>query len=146
MQYAFRALAARALSVAELRTRLLRRAANAEDAESVLARVQELGYLDDAALARQVAGRSGVGRHRVRADLTRRGVDADTTQQALEVRDDDREAQEAAALLERQLPRFLRARDPRGSAFAFLARRGFGSGVIWQVLRQHDFAPPDDGE
>ena len=146
MQYAFRALAARALSVSELRTRLLRRAANPEDAESVLARVQELGYLDDAVLARTMANRSGIGRHRVRAELTRRGVDDALTQQALTVRDDDREAQEAAALLERQLPRLRRARDPRASAFAYLARRGFGSGVIWQVLGQQHFAVPEDAE
>ncbi len=47
MNYAAQALAARAQSLNELRTRLKRRAARPEDVEEVIARLKEAGLLND---------------------------------------------------------------------------------------------------
>ncbi|MGH9666137.1 MAG: recombination regulator RecX, partial [Bryobacteraceae bacterium] len=47
MNYAVRVLGGRALSTGELRQKLLRKAENAADIDGVLARLKELGYLND---------------------------------------------------------------------------------------------------
>lgn len=135
MQYAFRALAQRALTEQELRTRLARRDVSTEEAERVISRLRELGYLDDTALARAASDRRGVGASRIRFDLKRRGVDRQTVDAALLTRDPEQERNEAAQLVERNRERWLRARDPRARAYGFLARRGFSPDVIWSVLR-----------
>lgn len=57
LAYAFRALGQRALSAAELRGRLERRSENPDLIEEVLRRVQELGYQNDAQVARSEGAR-----------------------------------------------------------------------------------------
>jgi len=136
MQYAFRALAQRALSEHELRTRLHKRGATDAEIERVIERLREFGYVNDAALARAANERRGVGPMRVRQDLVRRGVDRDTVEDVLQNRDDGRDEEEVRALVERHRERWQRARDPKARAFGFLARRGFQPGVIWTVLRE----------
>ncbi len=134
MQYAFRALSQRALSERELRERLAKRGVAGPEAEQVLARLRELGYLNDEALARATGEKRGVGPLRVRSELARRGVARDVAEQVLAGRDGARDVAEAARLVEKYRDKWARAKNPRASAFGFLARRGFGSDVIWKVL------------
>jgi regulatory protein len=134
LMYAFRALGQRALSEAELKTRMLRRDPDQLRVDEVLARVKELGYLNDAGVARQEAARRNVGAHRVRQKLRQRGVDSELIEAAIGQRDPDAEQQELDALLERRWPTFVRARDPRARAYAFLARRGYGGDAIRRAL------------
>lgn len=149
LAYAFRALAGRALTEAELHTRLLRRTDDPALAAEVLARVQELGYQNDEGVARAEGARRGVGGFRVRQTLRRRGVAEPLIEETLAARDPGNEQAEAVALLRRRWSSFARKRDPRASASAFLARRGFAGAVIWAALRevgeeQADEANPDE--
>lgn len=136
LAYAFRALSGRALTEAELRTRLLRRTDDEALAGEVLARVQELGYQNDEGVARAEGSRRGVGGFRVRQTLKRRGVTQGLIEETLAARDPDEEQADATALLERRWSSFARKRDPRASAYAFLARRGFPGSVIWAAIRE----------
>ncbi|MDL2345631.1 RecX family transcriptional regulator [Deinococcus sp. MIMF12] len=145
LAYAFRALAGRALTEAELRTRLARRTDDPTLAAEVLARVQELGYQNDAGVARAEGSRRGVGGFRVRQTLRRRGVPEELIENTLAARDPQQEAQEARELLRRRWPALARKRDPRASAYAFLARRGFGGAAIWDAIREvEQQQPPED--
>lgn len=134
--YAFRALGQRALSEAELRTRMLRRCEDTDVVEGVLGRVREMGYLSDESVAQSEARRRGVGAGRVRQKLRQRGVDSALIEEALAERDPDAELADARELLERRWPSFRRAADPQKRAFDFLMRRGYSSGLIWPLLRE----------
>lgn len=135
LAYAFRALAGRALTESELRTRLARRTDDPELAAEVLTRVQELGYQNDGQVARAEGARRGVGGVRVRQTLRRRGVEETLIEETLAARDPEREQADALALLERRWPALARKRDPRASAYAFLARRGFSGAAIWPAIQ-----------
>ncbi|WP_309571367.1 RecX family transcriptional regulator [Deinococcus sp.] len=135
LAYAFRALGGRALTGAELREKLEARSDDPELVQVVLTRVQELGYQDDAHVARAEGRRANVGRHRVRQILKRRGVPEALIQETVEARDPETEAASALALLERRWPSLARKRYPKASAYAFLARRGFPGDAIWPAIR-----------
>ena len=107
-EYAISALAKRSLTVDELRKRLARRAARSDDAENVLGRLTQAGYLDDKRLADSYAffrkEYDGLGRRRVATDLRRRGVDADLAEGAVEESYQDADENEMIArLLRRKL-------------------------------------------
>ena len=136
LMYAFRALGQRALSEAELERRMLRRNDDPGLVQAVLERVRDLGYLSDLQVAQAEAGRRGVGTGRVRQKLRQRGVGSELIEEALAARDPDDEAEDARSLLERRWPSFRRAVDPQRRAFDFLMRRGYGSALIWTLLRE----------
>ncbi|CAM3805036.1 RecX family transcriptional regulator [Deinococcus frigens] len=136
LAYAFRALGGRALTGAELRGKLERRSDNPELIEEVLKRVQELGYQNDEQVAQIEGKRRGVGGFRVRQTLKRRGVTEELIQDTLEARDPDQERAEALEILERRWPALARKKDPKASAYAFLARRGYGGDAIWPAIRE----------
>jgi len=148
LAYAFRALGGRALTEAELRVKLERRSDTPELVEEVLKRVQELGYQDDGQVARIEGTRRGVGTFRVRQTLKRRGVTEELIQDTLEARDPDQERAGALEVLERRWPALARKKDPRASAYAFLARRGYGGDAIWPAIRElsERLPPGEDGE
>jgi regulatory protein len=85
--FAVAALARRSLTVAELRKRLERRAARAQDVDEVLNRLRDVGYLDDSELAESYArfrrDYEGMGRLRVLRDLERRGVERQVEQESV---------------------------------------------------------------
>ena len=136
MMYAFRALGQRALSEAELRSRMLRRQPDPELVQGVLERVRELGYLNDEQVAQAEARRRGVGSGRVRQKLRQRGVDNTLIEEVIAERDPEAEAEDARTLLTRRWPSFQRAPDPQRRAFAFMLRRGYSSSLIWPLLRE----------
>ena len=73
--FALKALGGRAQSSGELRERLRRRAKRADEVEQVMARLKELGYLNDQGFAEGFAGarlREKFGRTRVTQELRRR--------------------------------------------------------------------------
>jgi regulatory protein len=76
--FALKALGGRAHSTGELREKLLRRAANAEDIEPVLGRLKDYGYLDDRRYAESYAAarlsNDKLGSARVVRDLRQRRV------------------------------------------------------------------------
>lgn len=164
--YSLRILAGRAHSIGELREKLRRRAARAGDVDNVLARLKELGYLDDRRFAESFAAarlaNEKFGRTRVLQDLRERRVAPAVAEQT--VRKVYEEVDEQA-LIEDWIRRKYR-RAPReglfeeekelASAFRRLLRAGFRSGEILRCLKRFaknpelldNFEPPepDGGE
>ena len=86
---AFNLLSAKPRSIAELRERLLEKSwADAEAVARVIARLQELGYLNDEQYAEQYANSrlatKPLGRSRLRRDLQRKKISSTVINQALE--------------------------------------------------------------
>jgi len=123
----------------ELRDRLRRRSLRREAIEAAVARVRELGYLDDAAYARFfVEARQAAQPRSKRAlafELGRKGVDREVvTETVSELSDVDA----AYAAAQRRL-RALRALDRQTFTRRlgnFLASRGFGYGVARQTIER----------
>lgn len=146
MEYALRALSARALSAAELRGKLARRSDDENQIEGVLERLIELRYLDDSQVARIEGQRRGVGAYRVRARLKQRGVDEELIAETLQARDPDEEVEQARALLERRWNAILRGKNPKAKAYGLLARRGYGGEVIRRALEGLDWSASAEDE
>ena len=129
-------LGARAQSVAEIEAKLVAREVPAEIASEVVVEALRLGYLDDAELAGQLARgyRSrGYGRRRASVGLRRRRIAPIEAEAALDsAYGAEDEAELAAAALG---ARAVGDDRERRRAVAFLVRRGFSTGVAWQVVR-----------
>jgi regulatory protein len=126
---AWRLLGVRARSRRELGQRLQRKGFSAGDVERELDRLQGLGYLDDAAFARNwAAGRQSSstprGSRAIAAELRVKGIEPENVQSVLAEMDDSVGARTAA---ERQALRLtgLAPIEFRRRLYAFLLRRGF---------------------
>ena len=143
---ALKALGGRAQSIGELREKLRRRAEREADVDDVLARLKELGYLDDRRFAEGYAAArlSGdrFGRARVIGDLRRRRVAPALAQRTVEkvYQEVDEEA-----LIEEWIRRKYRMAVREGlfkedkdmaSAYRRLLRAGFRTGEIVRVLKR----------
>lgn len=130
MTIALRFLASRSRSQSEVRRRLASRGVDAENIERVLARLRELGYVNDADFAAAVTRARTKGRARgrrlVAEELRAKGVSEDVAEEALSQWYED-EVVVARPVAERQAGRlhgygFGEFRERLG---AFLVRRGF---------------------
>ena len=156
---AARFLEARARSVGEVRRRLTQAGYREELVDGAIARLIDLGVLDDDAFSRAwVESRDRArprGESALRRELATRGVARETIDAALDARRsgertdrlgearpdatlDDGSPDEAAArrLLERRAAALRRVTDPRvrrGKAYALLARNGFDPGTCASV-------------
>ncbi len=150
-EYALRSLSARAQSAGELRQKLARRAACAEDVAAVLLRLKEAGYLDDQRYADAIAAsrleNQGFGKARVLRDLRQRRVSGAIAGKAVE--DAYREADEIK-LIEAYLRRKYRnvafeefLAEPKNLAAAYRRLRGagFGSANAVRVLKRFASEP-----
>jgi regulatory protein len=152
-----RFLEARPRSVSEVRRKLARLGYQSELVDGAVARLAELGFLDDEAFARAwVESRDRAkprGEHALRRELGLKGVDKAIVDAVLGDRRDDAlvaaaaldaepvSPDDAAAerLLRRKLGPILRETDPRRRlqrAYALLARNGFGPDVCSAVSRR----------
>jgi regulatory protein len=162
--YALKALAARAHSTGELREKLRRRAARAGDIDDVLARLKEIGYLDDRRYAEAFASarlaNEKFGRGRVLRDLRERRVAPAVAERTVETV--YREVNEDA-LIDQWIRRKYRASDREtlfekdsdlASAYRRLLRAGFRTGDILRALKKFaknpdlldGFEPPQEAE
>jgi regulatory protein len=144
--YALRVLGGRAHSSGELRQKLARRAAQATDVDSVMARLKEARYLDDRGFAESFAaarlsGRA-MGRRRVVNDLRQRRVTPALAEGAVAkvYQDVDEEALIADWVRRkyRLVPRdglFQEDKD-MASAYRRLLHAGFGAGAVVKVLKR----------
>ena len=132
-----RSLSVKAQSTAEIEKKLAARDVPAEIAQEAIERVAGYGYLDDAALADQLARgmRSrGYGRRRAEQKLRERGLRGSGAEAAL---DDAYGEQDEAALAREALGGRSVAEDAdRRRALAFLARRGFSATAAWAAIRR----------
>ena len=140
MGRAGRLLAERPRSEHEIRTRLQAARFEPEVVEQTIARLTELGLLDDLAFATQwVAERSrtrGKGPAALLDELYGKGVDRLTAEEALQAAGVD-EAVQARELAARLLSRVARypLETQASKLYAMLARRGFSSETIKDAVR-----------
>jgi regulatory protein len=147
---ALRFLEARSRSRAEVRRRLVSAGYRESLVDGAIARLSELGVLDDEAFARLWVESRDRARPRgaiaLRRELAVRGVEREVVEGALDERPStDEEA--ARRLLERRGSSLARVADPRmrrQKAYALLARNGFDPGVCSAVSRE--WAGGDDEE
>lgn len=146
LNYALRALGARSQSAGELREKLRRRAARAEEAEAVIRRLREAGWLDDRRLAEGYAAsrleNEGLGKIRVLADLRRRRVAPKLAERAVEQvyqdADESRLIEDFLRRKYRKTPLEAALAEPKGVAAACrrLRAAGFRPASILSVLRR----------
>jgi regulatory protein len=131
----------------EVERKLARAGYERAEIEAALARLGELGYLDDAAHARShaatLAERRGYGAMRIRAELARRGAAPEAAAAAIAGVSPEAEldrAREAA----RKFLRRSGAGDRVPALGRHLARKGFDRRAIFTVLKE--LAPEAAGE
>jgi regulatory protein len=139
-----RLLTERARSRHELEQALRRRAVPEEAVRATVARLREVGLINDGEFAEQwVRSRhvhKGLGRHALVVELRRKGVADDVAGEALEDLDADAEERRARQLVDRKL-RGMVLDSPEQRAVAvrrlagMLARKGYGSGIAFRVVR-----------
>ncbi len=144
-----RLLTVRARSRAELATALAKRDVPGEVAERVLDRMGDVGLVDDAAFAEGWVAARQQRRHMssraLRHELRQKGVHAEQVEEALAAVEPEDEHAAALALVEKKL-RSMSGLEPhvrRRRLAGALARKGFGSGVVMQVLAEVDLDPED---
>jgi regulatory protein len=138
-------------TAAQLGTAMARRGIEPEVAEVVLARLGDVGLIDDAAFAAawvssRHAGR-GLARKALAHELRTRGVADPLVAAAVAELDPDQEATTARTLAARRLAG-SRGLDPavrfRRTA-SLLARKGYSSQLAYRVIREALEAEADDG-
>ncbi|MEX1255168.1 MAG: regulatory protein RecX [Dehalococcoidia bacterium] len=139
LQAALRLVARGPRSERELRDRLRRRGFAQPAVDAAAGRLQELGYLDDAAFARfwtetRQAGRPSSQRFVV-SELRRKGIAPETAQEATAEISDEEAAYDAASRRLRSFQglEYQRFRERLG---AFLTRRGFGYDVARRTIER----------
>jgi regulatory protein len=147
MNYAARALSARAYTISELKTRLKKRAARAEDIEAVLSRLKQAGLVNDRRFAGSFAEwrreNQGVGKTRVLHDLMARKVAPAVAKEAV---DKAFEGVDETAMIQAFLERKYRGKDlgallqeqkNLASVFRKLRGAGFSTGNSIRVLKRY---------
>jgi regulatory protein len=135
MQRGLALLARSARTASDLRERLAERFEEPA-VEAAMARLAELGYVDDEAWAAAYMTRTRSAERSARAlrlELRARGIAAELASEAVDAHDDTAAAREAA----RRLARASRGREPELRARrlrAAFARRGFGVETIARAL------------
>jgi regulatory protein len=147
MNYAARALSARAQSSSELRARLKHRAAHTSDVDQVLGRLKDAGMLSDQQFANAFTSwrkdNQGFGKTRVLRDLLARRVAPALAKKTV---DAAYESVDETALIEAYLQRKYRGKDLRvllaeekhlASAFRKLRAAGFSPGASIRALKRY---------
>ena len=147
VDYAARLLSGRAYTLGEMREKLRRKAQNAADVPAAIARLKELGYLDDERFAKEYAAlrrdSEGVGKIRVIRALRARRVAPTVAGKAAE---EAYRGSDETALIESWLERkyrgknlgeFLSVEKNLASAFRRLRTAGFSASNSIRALRRH---------
>ena len=136
---------------ADLRRLMMRRVEPGERGEAVIAtvvaRLREYGYLDDARFAETYARlrqeNEKLGVRRVRQDLQQKGVNRELIAETLEARyGQTNEEALARQHLERKRIRKPENQKETARVMRRLVTAGFSTGVIYKILRQWDV--PDE--
>jgi regulatory protein len=135
-------LAFRARSARELQRRLTMKGESRERADRVIAKLRDIGLIDDADFARQVVRSkvsAGASKRRLQQELFKRGVARDIADQAVaDVLEDESVDEVAVAerIARKRLPSLASAdaATQRRRLYGFLARRGHDSDTIRAVM------------
>ena len=141
---ALRFLEARPRSASEVRRRLTGAGYREDLVAAAIARLTELGVLDDEAFARAwVESRDRArqrGERALRSELSQKGIERQLANDVLEARateQPDADATAARRVLERHASALARVGDPRARrqrAYALLARSGFDSETAVEAI------------
>ncbi len=145
LQYAIRALSARALTEHELEKKLRLRKTSTEIITNIIARLRELGFLNDTAIAKRTSQDAALGKFGVQRKLSKRGIHKHVIEDVLTTRDIDTDFTVAVALLEKYQNRFTGERA-KAKAIAFLMRRGFAYGTIQKAIREQSESWKEEGD
>jgi regulatory protein len=140
-------LAVRARAARDLARTLVRKGESPAHVAAAIARLEALGFLDDAAFARQFARAKlagpGFSRRRLQAELARRGVAREVVDAALDdvLADEDVDAGaviDRVATKKRRTLAGLSREVQRRRLYAFLARRGYAPDEIRAAMSRLD--------
>jgi regulatory protein len=138
---AWRFLAHRERTEAELIARLERNDVEPGLIEEVLGELREGGYVDDAGFARRFAedrrNLDGWGSERIERRLRELGIDRAQIAQALAQDDEHDELGAATALLQRRFPTVPETPRDLEKALGFLVRKGYDLELAHDALRRH---------
>jgi regulatory protein len=136
---AYKAVARRDLTVAELRARLEGKHVPPEAIDDAVAELEETGFLDDARYARQFAEDKREleqwGTERIAQDLRRRGIAPQLIDAAVATHDRDSELRTALLLLRERYPTAPRDDRERDRAWQMLVRRGYSPDLSYDAIR-----------
>lgn len=145
-------LEVRMRSTSELRQALARKNVPADIAEDLVERFTRVGLLNDAEFARAfVATREKVNRHgvvRIRQDLRAKGIDDELAQAVLAELDPDSQVEAARTFASKKMRSLARVDQATATRrlYGALARRGFPSSLVAQVVRETLATDVDLGE
>lgn len=130
-------------SSGELVKKLISRGYVAPAAEAAVARLIEVGIIDDGRYARRIAETSthkNVGIYAMKRKLMSKGFSEEDTENALEVLDDAQQLSACRAIADKFRPKYaaLPPREARMKLSQALARRGFSWDTISSVLEDDD--------
>ena len=136
---AYKAVARRDLTVAELRDRLVRKHVSPEAIDDAVAELEETGFLDDARYASQFAEDKREldrwGSDRIATDLRRRGIAPQLIDAAVSSYDRDSELRTALLLLRQRYPHAPRDDRERDRAWQMLVRRGYSPEIGYDAIK-----------
>ncbi len=147
LDVALRALALRARSEKEIVEKLSQKGFDEREIAQAMAKLAEHALVDDKAFAGQWASyrvRRGMGPYRIAQELRQKGVDRETSDDALANLNEDSMLESARELAEKHLRRG--GNNARQRAQAALMRRGFGFDVIRRALDSAAQAIEEDSE
>ena len=143
--YALRLLAARDYSSARISEKLLAREFSEADTETIVARLQTEGWLDDRRFAERFAESAvAAGRFfgpRLKMEMSRRGISASLVNETV-AHHLNGESEAARLVLTRRFSDFdfEQASDKeRRKVIGFLQRRGFRFSMIMQLLKKTEY-------
>ncbi|WP_343061657.1 regulatory protein RecX [Nocardioides luti] len=135
-------LTGQARSRKELSDKLAKKLVPDEIATRLLDRFEEVGLIDDDAFARAwIASRQpgkGLARRALAQELRRKGIDDEIAKEALDDIDPADEETAARRLVQKKLRTLSRVDDATATRrlVGLLARKGYGSGVAFTVVRE----------
>ncbi len=141
-EFAYRQLARRDRTVAEIDRHLATRGVSPAVAAAVVAELHDHGYLDDTRFARRFSedrrALDGWGSERIRRRLRELGVARDVVEAELARHDEADELTAALALLRRRFPAPPDDDRARARALALLVRRGYEPELAHDAIRSLD--------
>ncbi len=141
---AYKAVARRDLTVAELRTRLERKHVPPDAIDDAVEELETTGFLDDARYAIQFAEDKREleqwGAERIARDLRRRGIAPQLIDAATSTHDRDSELRTALLLLEQRYKEVPRDDRERDRAWQMLVRRGYTPEIAYDAIRAYERA------
>jgi regulatory protein len=144
---AYKAVARRDLTVAELRARLEHKHVSPEAIDEAVAELEGTGSLDDARYARRFAEDKREleqwGTDRIATDLRRRGIAPHLIDAVVSTRDRDSELRTALLLLKRRYRQAPHDDGDRDRAWQMLVRRGYSPELAYDAIRSWERAERD---